>query len=73
MASKMRRKLTRKIQQGERRALSEKRQAERAVMDRRKEAVRAFKAGEMKSYEAIEVIRDCDKKLLAIRRGRSRA
>lgn len=31
MASKMRRKLTRKIQQGERRALSEKRQAERAV------------------------------------------
>lgn len=42
---------------------------EQAVMDRRKEAVRAFKAGEMKSYEAIEVIRDCDKKLLAIRRG----
>ena len=46
---------------------------EQAVMDRRKEAVRAFKAGEMKSYEAIEVIRDCDKKLLARRRGRSRA
>ena len=46
---------------------------EQAVMDRRNEAVRAFKAGEMKSYEAIEVIRDCDKKLLAIRRGRSRA